>query len=107
MADESKDFTPYTTEQKKEFAKQFTQKEIQSYHKGRRNAYSHMANIGKRESFFIQNNLNGDTAPPPPAPPPARPYNRPPAAAPQPAPKPAPQGQQQMNLPPATAKKGK
>ena len=105
MADESKDFTPYTTEQKKEFAKQFTQKEIQSYHKGRRNAYSHMANIGKRESFFIQNNLNGDNTAP--APPPARSYNRPPAVAPQPAPKPAPQGQQQMNLPPATAKKGK
>jgi len=48
-------------------------KEIESYHKGRRNAYSHMSNIGKNHSFFVQNNLtkDGTTAPPqkPQAPP--------------------------------------
>jgi hypothetical protein len=66
MEQEKKPFTPFTTEQKKEFAKQFTPKEIQSYHKGRRNAYSHMSNTARRESLFIQDNLNknGTTAPP-------------------------------------------
>jgi hypothetical protein len=62
MADEKKPFVPYTTEQKKEFAKQFSPKEIQSYHRGRRNAYSHMANIGNRESLFIQSNMAKDGA---------------------------------------------
>jgi hypothetical protein len=57
-----KPFVPYTTEQKKEFAKQFTPNEIKSYHRGRRNAYSHMANIGNRESLFIQSNMAKDGA---------------------------------------------
>ena len=52
-----KKFTPYTTEQKKEFGKQFSKEEKTSYRKGQRNAYSHMANTAKRESFFIGDNL--------------------------------------------------
>ena len=72
MEQERQPFVPYTTEQKKEFAKQFTPKEIQSYRKGQRNAYSHMANTAKRQSFFIDDNLKKDGAtaipssPPPP-----------------------------------------
>ena len=62
-------FTPYTTEQKKEYAKQFTKREIASYRKGQQSAYAHMGNIGKRNSFFIYNNLkNDEAATPPPAP---------------------------------------
>ena len=63
-------FTPYTTEQKKEYAKQFTKREIASYRKGQQSAYAHMGNIGKRNSNFIHNNLkNDEAATPPPAPP--------------------------------------
>ncbi len=63
-------YTPYTTEQKKEYAKQFTKREIASYRKGQQSAYAHMGNIGKRNSFFIYNNLkNDEAATPPPAPP--------------------------------------
>ena len=63
-------YTPYTTEQKKEYAKQFTKREIASYRKGQQSAYAHMGNIGKRNSFFIYNNLKNDGATtPPPAPP--------------------------------------
>ena len=40
-------FTPYTTEQKREFAKQFTPEQRKSYRQGQRNAYGHMANIGR------------------------------------------------------------
>ena len=44
-------YTPYTTEQKKEYAKQFTKREIASYRKGQQSAYAHMGNIGKRVQF--------------------------------------------------------
>lgn len=67
-------YTPYTTEQKKEYAKQFTPEQIKSYRKGQQSAYAHMGNIGKRNSFFIHNNLQKDgAATPPPAPPAAKP----------------------------------
>ncbi len=63
-------FTPYTTEQKREFAKQFTPEQRKSYRKGQQNAYAHMGNIGRRNSSFIYNNLkNDEAATPPPAPP--------------------------------------
>ena len=62
-------YTPYTTEQKKEYAKQFTKREIASYRKGQQSAYAHMGNIGKRNSLYIYNNLQKDgAATPPPAP---------------------------------------
>lgn len=61
-------FTPYTTEQKREFAKQFTPEQRKSYRKGQQNAYAHMGNIGRRNSSFIYNNLkNDEAATPPPA----------------------------------------
>ena len=67
-------YTPYTTEQKKEYAKQFTPEQIKSYRKGQQSAYAHMGNIGKRNSFFIYNNLkNDEAATPPPAPPAEKP----------------------------------
>ena len=67
-------FTPYTTEQKREFAKQFTPEQRKSYRKGQQSAYAHMGNIGKRNSFFIYNNLkNDEAATPPPAPPAEKP----------------------------------
>lgn len=59
MANEK--FTPYSTEQKREYAQQFTPGERKSYRMGQRNAYSHMGNIGKQKSYFINSNLN-DTA---------------------------------------------
>lgn len=63
-------YVPYTTEQKREYAKQFTPREIASYRKGQQSAYGHMGNIGKRNSLFIYNNLQKDgAASPPPAPP--------------------------------------
>ncbi len=64
-------FTPYTTEQKREFAKQFTPEQRKSYRKGQQNAYAHMSNIGRRNSNFIHNNLKNDEAATPPTPPPA------------------------------------
>ena len=70
MSEENKKYVPYTTEQKKEYAKQFTPNEIKSYRKGQRNAYAHMGNIGRRNSFYIYDNLKKDeTATPPAAPP--------------------------------------
>ena len=67
-------FTPYTTEQKREFAKQFTPEQRKSYRKGQQNAYAHMGNIGRRNSSFIYNNLkNDEAATPPPAPPAEKP----------------------------------
>ena len=70
MSEENKKYVPYTTEQKKEYAKQFTPNEIKSYRKGQRSAYAHMGIIGKRNSFFIHDNLKKDeTAKPPAAPP--------------------------------------
>lgn len=70
MNDDNKKYVPYTTEQKKEYAKQFTPNEIKSYRKGQRSAYAHMGNIGKRNSFFIYDNMKKDeTATPPAAPP--------------------------------------
>lgn len=63
-------YVPYTTEQKREYAKQFTAREIASYRKGQQSAYGHMGNIGKRNSLYIYNNLQKDGAAitPPPAP---------------------------------------
>lgn len=70
MSEENKKYVPYTTEQKKEYAKQFTPNEIKSYRKGQRSAYAHMGNIGRRNSFYIYDNLKKDeTAVPPAAPP--------------------------------------
>ena len=67
-------FTPYTTEQKREFAKQFTPEQRKSYRKGQQSAYAHMGNIGRRNSSFIYNNLkNDEAATPPPAPPAEKP----------------------------------
>ena len=71
MSDENKKYVPYTTEQKKEYAKQFTPNEIKSYRQGQRSAYAHMGNIGKRNSFFIYENLKKDETAKPPAAPPA------------------------------------
>ena len=59
---EQQRFVPYTTEQKKEYAKQFTPNEIKSYRKGQQSAYAPMGNIGKRNSFFIHDNLKRDEA---------------------------------------------
>ena len=70
MSEENKKYVPYTTEQKKEYAKQFTPNEIKSYRKGQRSAYAHMGNIGRRNSFFIYNNLKKDETTAPPAAPP-------------------------------------
>ncbi len=61
-------YVPYTTEQKKEYAKQFTKREIASYRKGQQSAYAHMGNIGRRNSLYIYGNLQRDgAATPPPA----------------------------------------
>ena len=70
-------FVPYTTEQKREYAKQFTAADIKSYRQGQRSAYAHMGNIGKRNSFFIHDNLKKNEATPPasPAPAEAKPKN--------------------------------
>ncbi len=64
-------YVPYTTEQKREYAKQFTAREKASYRKGQQSAYGHMGNIGKRNSMYIYNNLQKDSAATPPTPPPA------------------------------------
>lgn len=60
MSEENKNYVPYTTEQKREYAKQFTAEQIKSYRNGQRSAYAHMGNIGKRNSFFIYGNLKKD-----------------------------------------------
>ena len=70
MSEENKKYVPYTTEQKKEYAKQFTPNEIKSYRKGQRSAYAHMGNIGRRNSFYIYDNLKKNEAVAPPAAPP-------------------------------------
>ncbi|MCL2228888.1 MAG: hypothetical protein FWC00_03605 [Firmicutes bacterium] len=49
-------FVPYNTEQKKEYAKQFSPEQIASYHKGRQSAYQHSANMANREAKFIREN---------------------------------------------------
>ena len=67
MSEENKKYVPYTTEQKKEYAKQFTPNEIKSYRKGQRSAYAHMGNIGRRNSFYIYDNLKKDETSTPPA----------------------------------------
>ena len=68
-------YVPYTTEQKKEYAKQFTPEQIKSYRKGQQSAYAHMGNIGKRNSFFIHDNLKKNEATPPTPPPAEKPKN--------------------------------
>ena len=69
---ETQPYVPYSTEQKKEYAKQFTPEQIKSYRNGQRSAYAHMGNIGKRNSFFIYDNLKKNetatAAAPPPKP---------------------------------------
>ena len=60
MEQEREPFVKYTTEEKQAFGKQFTPREKQSYRKGQRNAYSHMANTAKRESIYINSNLPKD-----------------------------------------------
>lgn len=77
MADEQErqPYVPYTKEQKQEYAKQFTPEQIKSYRNGQRSAYAHMGNIGKRNSFFIYDNLKKNetaTIAPPPAKPPKK-----------------------------------
>ena len=65
MADITKPFVPFSTGEKKEFGKQFSTKEKTSYRKGQRNAYSHMANTAKRQSFFVGDNIKkNETAKP-------------------------------------------
>ena len=59
MSNENK-YVPKTTEEKREYAKQFTKGEIESYRKGQQSAYSHMSNSARRHSFFIYNNLKKD-----------------------------------------------
>jgi len=51
---QSTSFTPWTTEQKREFGKQFSEKERASYHKGRQNAYQHAANMVGRQAKFVR-----------------------------------------------------
>lgn len=68
MSEENKPYVPYTTEQKREYAKQFTPEQIKSYRNGQRSAYAHMGNIGKRNSFFIHDNLKKDETAKPVAP---------------------------------------
>jgi hypothetical protein len=53
-------FTPFTTEERKAFGKQFTPKEKASYYHGKRQAYSHMSNTAKRESMYVSENLKAD-----------------------------------------------
>ena len=63
---EKKPFVPFTTEQKREYGKQFSPKEHISYRKGQRNAYSHMANTAKRQSIFAGDNIkDAENAPVP------------------------------------------
>ena len=76
MSDENKKYVPYSTEQKKEYAKQFTPNEIKSYRKGQRSAYAHMGNIGKRNSFFIYDNMKKDVPATSPAAPPKKATNK-------------------------------
>lgn len=65
MEQQNTPYVPYTTEQKKEYAKQFTPGEIKSYRKGQQQAYAHMGNIGRRHSFFIHDNMKKNEAMPP------------------------------------------
>ena len=69
MDEQQPKYTPYTTEQKKEYAKQFTPEQIKSYRKGQQSAYAHMGNIGRRNSFFIHDNLQKNEAATPTPPP--------------------------------------
>ena len=80
VSDENKKYVPYSTEQKKEYAKQFTPNEIKSYRKGQRSAYAHMGNIGKRNSFFIYDNMKKDVPAMSPAAPPKKATNKTPKA---------------------------
>jgi len=55
---EKKPFTPWTTEQKKEYGKQFTKKERASFYKGKQNAYQHSANMAGRQAKFLREQEN-------------------------------------------------
>lgn len=66
-------YVPYTTEQKKEYGKQFTREQKISYRQGQRNAYGHMANIGRRNSNYINNNMKNDGVMPTTQPPASKP----------------------------------
>lgn len=69
MDEQEQSYVPYTTEQKKEYAKQFTPEQIKSYRNGQRSAYAHMGNIGKRNSYFIYDNMKKNETATPAAPP--------------------------------------
>lgn len=56
---DKKPFTPWTTEQKKEFGKQFSPSERASFYKGKQSAYQHSANMAGRQAKFIRDNENG------------------------------------------------
>ncbi|MDR0850776.1 MAG: hypothetical protein LBN07_04890 [Christensenellaceae bacterium] len=58
-------FIPMSTEEKREFGKQFSSKEKMSYRKGQRSAYSHMSNAARRQSIFISDNLPSNNKTPP------------------------------------------
>ena len=62
MEQEKKSFVAFTKEQKTIFGKQFSKQEKLSYYKGKRNAYSHMANTARRQSFFAGDNIKNDEA---------------------------------------------
>lgn len=53
---EQKQFEKWTTEQKKEFGKQFSAKERNSYRKGQENAYRHSANMAGHQAKFLSDN---------------------------------------------------
>ena len=50
----SQPFTPWSTEQKKEYGKQFSAKERASFYKGKESAYRHSANMAGRQAKFIR-----------------------------------------------------
>lgn len=56
QATEKKPYVPYTTEQKKEYAKQFSPESRASYYKGKESAYRHAANMAGREAKYIREN---------------------------------------------------
>jgi len=61
MADEKK-FEKWSTEQKKQFGKQFTAKERASYRKGQENAYRHSANMSGHQAKFLAGNRSDNTS---------------------------------------------
>lgn len=58
-----KTFEKWTTEQKKEFGKQFSAKERSSYRKGQENAYRHSANMSGHQAKFLSDSRAKGTQP--------------------------------------------